>query len=357
MDRSRRSRWTETRIQELGKQHGYTGSYETVKRFVRPLHAEEAVADLTQRRFETPPGGQSQIDWGQARVYFRTQPVELHIFVLTLGFSRRGFYRACADERLAQFLDAHEAAFAHFGGHTREHLYDRPRTVCAPGRDDGKVVWNATFKAFADYWGFEPRLCRPYRAQTKGKVESGVKYFRRNFLPGRTFVDQDDFQDQLGEWTSTVADVRVHGTTHERPRDRFARERDLLIPLAARPSFQLEGPRSRIVADDYLVSVDTNRYSVPFQLIGRVVEVVRRDDEVRVLHRGAVVATHRVLTGKYEVRIDPAHGPGAVARNTRQLRSTPWPVTLDGRQAHPTVEIRDLAIYDTLAASASEVRP
>jgi hypothetical protein len=64
-----------------------------------------------------------------------------------------------------------------------------------------------------------------------------------------------------------------------------------------------------------------------------------------------------VLTGKYEVRIEPAHGPGAVARNTRQLRSTPWPVTLDGRQAHPTVEIRDLAIYDTLAASASEVRP
>jgi transposase len=344
-------------FQELGQQHGYTGSYETVKLFVRPLRAEDAVTDLTQRRFETPPGGQSQIDWGQARVYFRAQPVELHIFVLTLGFSRRGFYRACADERLAQFLDAHEAAFAHFGGHTREHLYDRPRTVCAPGRDDGKVVWNATFKAFADYWGFEPRLCRPYRAQTKGKVESGVKYFRRNFLPGRTFIDQDDFQDQLGEWTSTVADVRVHGTTHERPLDRFARERDRLIPLAARPSFQLEAPRSRIVAEDYLVSVDTNRYSVPFQLIGRVVEVVRRDDEVRVLHRGTVVATHRVLTGKYEVRIDPAHGPGAVARTTRQLRSTPWPVALDGRQVHPAVELRDLAIYEALAAPAIEVRP
>jgi hypothetical protein len=143
--------------------------------------------------------------------------------------------------------------------------------VCSPGREDGKVVWNATFKAFADYWGFEPRLCRPYRAQTKGKVESGVKYFRRNFLPGRTFVDHDDFQDQLGEWTSTIADVRVHGTTHERPIDRFTRERDTLIPLAGRPSFGLDAPRSRIVADDYLVSVDTNRYSAPFQLIGRVV--------------------------------------------------------------------------------------
>ena len=69
--------------------------------------------------------------------------------------------------------------------------------MCQPG-DDGRVVWNATFKQFADYWGFEPRLCRPYRAQTKGKVESGVKYFKGNFLPGRTFVDEQDLHEQLG---------------------------------------------------------------------------------------------------------------------------------------------------------------
>lgn len=345
-------------FQELRRHHGYTGSYETVKLFIRPLRAEEAVADVTQRRFETPPGAQSQIDWGQARVYFGLRPVELHIFVLTLGFSRRGFYRACPDERLAQFLDAHEAAFEHFGGHTREHLYDRPRTVCAPGGSEGgKVVWNATFKAFTEYWGFEPRLCRPYRAQTKGKVESGVKYFRRNFLPGRTFRDHDDFQDQLGEWTTTIADVRVHGTTHERPIDRFAREREHLVAVASRPSFQLEAPRSRIVASDYLVCLDTNRYSVPFPLIGRVVEVVRRDEEVRILHRGAVVATHRWLPGKHEVRIDPAHGPGAVARTARQRHSTPSPVEHDGDGAHPEVEIRDLRIYDTFAAAGLEVQP
>jgi transposase len=338
-------------FQELCKKHRYTGSYETVKLFVRPLRAEVAVDEVTQRRFETPPGAQSQIDWGQARVHFRTRPVALHIFVLTLGFSRRSFYQACADERLAQFLDAHEAAFEHFGGHTREHLYDRPRTVCS-GSEGGKVVWNATFKAFADYWGFEPRVCRPYRARTKGKVESGVKYFRRNFLPGRAFVDEEDFQEQLGEWTTTIADLRIHGTTHERPIDRFARERDLLVPRAGRASFQLEAPRSRIVAGDYLVSVETNRYSVPFPLIGRVVEVTRRDGEIRILHRSELVAVHRELPGKYGVRIDPAHGPGALARTTRQRRSTPWPVDRPDRPAHEDVEIRDLAIYDTLAAEA-----
>jgi transposase len=341
-------------FQELRGAHRYAGSYETVKLFVRPLRAEQALEGLTQRRFETPPGAQSQIDWGQARVHFRARPVALHVFVLTLGFSRRSFYQVCPDERLSQFLDAHEQAFAHFGGHTHEHLYDRPRTVCT-GSADGKVVWNATFKAFAEYWGFEPRVCRPYRAQTKGKVESGVKYFRRNFLPGRQFVDQDDFQEQLGAWTTTIADLRVHGTTHERPLDRFAREREVLVPLASRPSFQLEAPRSRIVAEDYLVSLDTNRYSVPFPLIGRVVEIVRRGEELRILHRGEVVATHRVLSGKHEVHIDPGHGPGAVARTVRQRRSTPAPVELAGPHAAPVVEIRDLAIYDAVAAAPAPV--
>ena len=232
----------ETLIEALGEARGVALHRRAAQALAADPRGGHAAEIAHHWRFETPPGGQSQIDWGQARLYFRAHPVELHIFVLTLGFSRRGFYRACADERLAQFLDAHEAAFAHFGGHTREHLYDRPRTVCAPGRDDGKVIWNATFKAFAAYWGFEPRLCRPYRAQTKGKVESGVKYFRRNFLPGRSFIDQDDFQEQLDEWTTTIADVRIHGTTHERPIDRFARERDLLRPTRRSPELPARGP-------------------------------------------------------------------------------------------------------------------
>ena len=122
------------------------------------------------------------------------------------------------------------------GGRTREHLYDRPRTVCRPN-GEGKAIWNGTFRAFADYWGFEPRLCQPYRAMTKGKVESGVKYLKRNFLPGRTFIDIVDLQAQLDEWNTTIADVRIHGTTHERPLERFERERSSLHPTAGQPSF------------------------------------------------------------------------------------------------------------------------
>ena len=191
--------------QELRQGRGYAGSYETVKRFVAPLREAAERAGICQRRFETPPGQQSQVDWGQVRVPFRSRSQPVHVFVLTLGFSRRSFYQGYLNERLPHLLEAHELAFAHFGGLCREHLYDRMRTVCL-GEREGRVVWHPTFLAFAAYWGFEPRLCRPYRAQTKGKVESGVKYLRQNFLPGRGFVDLADFQSQLAEWTATIAD-------------------------------------------------------------------------------------------------------------------------------------------------------
>jgi hypothetical protein len=103
-----------------------------------------------------------------------------------------------------------------------------------------------------------------------------VKYFKHNFLPGREFVDDVHLDEQLGEWMTTIADVRIHGTTHERPIERFAQEQPLLMPTASQPSFRLEAPLRRMVAEDYLVSVDTNRYSVPFTLIGQPVEIHRR---------------------------------------------------------------------------------
>lgn len=343
--------------QELRASRGYTGSYETVKRFVAPLREVQLQADRALLRFETPPGHQSQIDWGQATVPFRAGASVVHVFVLTLGFSRRGFYYACADERLAQFLEAHERAFAHFGGHTREHLYDRPRTVCYAD-DTGRRLWNPTFKAFADYWGFEPRVCRPYRAQTKGKVESGVKYVKRNFLPGRTFIDVVDFQAQLEEWNATIADRRLHGTTHEAPLARFERERGQLVPVAGQCSFQQEARVTRIVAEDYLVSLATNRYSVPFRLIGQRVDVQRRGDTVHIFHRDREIATHPVLPGTHQFRILPEHGPGAIARIARQRRSTQSEPALRAA-AQPEVEIRDLACYEALCgnAAAQEVHP
>lgn len=334
--------------QELLRERGFAGSYQTVKRFMAPLRAAATVDSVCQMRFETEPGAQSQIDWGQARVHLRTQPVVLHVFVLTLGYSRRGYYRVCANEQLGLFLEAHEAAFEHFGGLTHEHLYDRPRTVCEPVA--GKWRWNETFRSFAGHWGFEPRLCAAYRAQTKGKVESGVKYVKRNFLPGRRFVDIIDVQAQLDEWNATIADERIHGTTHVRPIERFAAERQALMPIAGHGAFGESRRLTRIVADDYLVNFQTNRYSVPFRLIGKPVEVVAVGATIRIEHAGSTVAEHPRLAGKHQMRILPEHGPGPAARNARQHYGLPGPVLLNRWVGPEEVEVRDLAIYEEACA-------
>lgn len=342
-------------FQELRRQHGYNGGYDTVRRFIAPLRQLAVHAELCQMRFETPPGQQSQIDWGEVGTELGSRSIRLHIFVLTLGFSRRGFYWASPDERLPQFLEAHERAFEHFGGHTHEHLYDRPRIVCRPA-GEGRFAWNRTFLAFAQYWSFEPRVCRAYRAQTKGKVESGVKYVKRNFMPGRRFLDIVDFQAQLEEWNATIADPRIHGTTHIPPLERFVEERSHLVPVSGHPSFRLRARQSRIVASDYLVSFDTHRYSVPFALIGQTVEVEAFDEQVRIFHRGQLVATHPRLLGHHQFHILPEHGPGAVQRNQRRPRPSPF-ARGAGHDAFPDVEIRDLALYDALAHHPAQEIP
>ena len=161
--------------------------------------------------------------------------------------------------------------------------------------------------------------------------------------------------EQPAEWMATIADVRIHGTTHERPIDRFAQEQPVLLPTVSQPSFRLEAPLARIVADDWLVSIDTNRYSVPFLLIGQPVEIHRRNGALRILHRGAVVAEHPELGGKHQVRILPEHGPGASARTARRQHSTPAPTR--SALAATVVEIRDLAVYDALLGDTEVATP
>lgn len=339
--------------QELRSQRGFGGCYETVKLAVRPLRAAASVASLTQARFETAPGEQAQCDWGQITVPLSGEPAKLHVFVMTLGYSRRGFAEGFEHERMPDLLAAHEAAFAHFGGRCESLLYDRMRTVVL-GTSQGRPRLNATFAAFAAHWGFSPRLCQPYRAQTKGKVESGVKYVKRNFVPGREFRDLEDFNAQLAAWQAEIADVRIHGTTHQRPIDRFADEARALVPTAGHPSFLQAMVRERVVAGDWLVSIEGNRYSVPFALIGKTVQVVRVGGNWIIRHRGAVVAEHAVLAGKAGLSVRPEHGPGAAARNVRQRFGAPNSPArpLDGAR---DVEVRDLAVYEQLAELAEAV--
>ena len=156
---------------------------------------------------------------------------------MTLGYSRSLSAEAATDQKLGTLLRMHEAAFRQWGGVPQEILYDRMKTVWTGTDERGEIVWNPVFLDFTRYWGYTPRLCRPYRAQTKGKVESGVKYVRRNFLcglQGREPASLSDLNAELREWVAKIANERVHGTTGEAVSERWERERISLQPLNGR---------------------------------------------------------------------------------------------------------------------------
>jgi hypothetical protein len=177
-------------------------------------------------------------------------------------------------------------------------------------------------------------------------VESGVKYVKGNFLPGRQFRDLEDLNEQLQHWTLEIADQRIHGTTHQRPMERFAEEAKALVPTMGQLSFLDALVRERVVADDWLVAIDSNRYSVPCHLIGKRVQVVRAGGYWQILYGGELVAEHPVLAGRFQLSALAEHGPGALARNPRQRFSSPRPATCP--PIADVVEIRDLAIYEHL---------
>ena len=118
---------------------GFTGSYQQVQRYLKPYRAKRRWSELATVRFETGPGEQAQVDYGQLGVWIGKQLDTVHLFVLTLGYSRRLFTRGYPDEKLATLLDGHERAFRHFGGVTLTCLYNNPRTLVL-GRSDNRVV-------------------------------------------------------------------------------------------------------------------------------------------------------------------------------------------------------------------------
>lgn len=325
---------------------GFTGGYLQVQRFLQPLRSERHWASVATVRFETEPGRQAQVDFGQRRLWIADTEVTAHIFVLTLGFSRRVWARAYPNERLATVLDAHERAFQYLGGVPLECLYDNPRTLVL-GRQAGSVLWHRVFEDFARYYGFTPRACQPYRARTKGKVESGVKYVKCNALAGRQFATWDHLNGWLEEWCLTIADQRVHGTTHERPIERFAREG--LTPLGKRPPYRYERVRHRPVPADALVAIDAARYSVPVAYVGTTVRVHETPTHYELFHDTECIARH-AKAARYGVAMEPAHYAGLL-----RLRPEPgaglrpqWDLAY---QPFGTVVVRDLALYEALAAA------
>ncbi len=300
--------------QELAER-GIDVSLRTVERCLKPVRDEVADLDRASVRFETEPGKQMQIDFGEKWVEVAGEREKAFVFAATLGYSRRNYLRIFPGLRQRHWLDGLEGALRHFGGVPEECLVDNAKALVLRWEGD-RPIFHPEFEAFCWHWGMKPRACRPYRAQTKGKVERSVGYGKSNALGRLSFVSWDAMDAHAVWWLREVADVRIHGTTHERPIDRFAREAAALRPIGGHPPYVQTRRVSRRVTGDCRIEVDSNHYSVPFALVGRTVEVQLAADELKVWHRGALVASHALANGRHQVIEDPRHIDGLVRRST-----------------------------------------
>lgn len=300
--------------QDLARELGVEVSLRTVQRAVEPLRRELSAQAVATVRYETAPGQQLQIDFGSTTVPIGDEVVRVHLFVATLGFSRRGYVAVCLHERQSAWLHGLEGAFRHFGGVPHEVLLDNARALVDENNAQTREVkFNDRFHAFSRYWGFTPRACAPYRARTKGKDERGVGYVKRNAIAGHRFDSIEALQAHLTRWMREVSDARVHGTTGEPPLLRFERaEAAALKPLPAKAPFLQVRELTRRVHTDACIELDTNRYSVPWKLIGETVTVVVAERQVRVLYAGQEVACHAQSLLRRSSVIERSHLAGIV---------------------------------------------
>jgi transposase len=331
---------------------GYSGGYTILTDWLRPQRQAGVVNAV--RRFETAPGKQAQVDWGHLGFLQREdEPQKVWGFVITLGYSRRIWSQAALDQKLGTLLRMHETAFQEWDGVPEEILYDRMKTVWQGIDARGEIVWHPMFLDFARYWGFRPRLCRPYRAQTKGKIESGVKYIRRNFvcgLQGREPSCLADFNTQLRQWVGEVANRRMHGTTYEQVLTRWDGDQFSMPSLNGRPPYPYCDDDLRKVARDAYVSWQASRYSVPWEYAGKEVWVREHGDKVEILYGGERIAVHQRAVRRHELITQAAHHHGIPLGAANHDGK----ILVHIRETAPAVEARPLAAYERLAMGGEQ---
>jgi len=294
-----------------------------LKAFVRTVRP--APVPTFERRFETPPGKQGQVDFAFFKTTFTDEPeVEriVWLFSMVLGHSRMMWARFVARQDLPTVLRCHIAAFESFGGAPEQILYDRMKTAVLgevedPDQPGRGIAYDAKLLDLAAHYGFLPKARRPYRPETKGKVERPFRYMREDFFLARSFRNLEDLNAQFTKWLDQIANRRRHATTQRVVAEHFAEERPHLKPLPAGP-FNSVLALERRVTRDGMVSVAGNLYSVPDSTRRRAVEVQLTAETVTILEDGAPVA----LTPCWK---DAANGASPPATEPSPRRPTARP--------------------------------
>lgn len=324
--------------------HPYTGSETAFYDYVRKVRrARKQTPHDVALRFEGVPGEFLQVDWGEVRdmemAHAGTSQTR-YFFAARLKYSRFMFVRFEQDMREETFLRALIACFQAIGGVPWVVVTDNMKTAVL-GRDvSNQPVWNPAYQKLAAEFKFLPEACAPASGNQKGSVENLVKFVKGNFLAGRSFHDDADLAEQCQQWLLQVNTERLSDATGELPVERLKEEQRTfgVLPSSAQDYGFFD---CVVVSRESMVSIESNRYSVPVHLVGRALTARIHHDHIKLYADQELVATHSRATGHNERVVNPAHFEEAF-RTKPRARIMMYRDWLCGLSETATRYIRDL---------------
>jgi len=338
--------YTAARLYREIKEMGFDGGKTIVKDFIKEVRPKQEV--LAVLRYETKPGIQAQVDWGEVgKVEIDGKIKKLFCFSMILGYSRMRYVELTLSIDTPTLIQCHLNAFQYFGGCTQEILYDNMKQVVIKrALKSSESEWNLQFEDFFKYYGFIPRLCRPYRPQTKGKIENTIGYVKRDFVLGVKSNSLENLNGQALEWFKRV-NSSVHGTTQEVPLERFKEEN--LIHLDQVPPYKVVKLETRKVSRDCYVSYLGNKYSVPYKFAERIAELHIFDGKFQVYIDNESVCEHEILLGNCRVIRKPEHFQGLLSEIVKQNSVCRNTSKILMKFSDPEVEKRSLEVYEAFS--------
>ncbi len=326
------------RLQALG----YIGSAATLRAYVHTLRPKN-VGHTNVIRYETKPGEQMQYDWGEFHYEQEGKERKFYGFTAILGYSRMRFVTFVKRCDTATMLRCMIEAFDYFGGLPKAALTDRMKSVFLEEMEGEVPRWNPLFADFMATLGVAPRVCRPRKPQTKGKVERTVEVIKYGFWPGVHFSDLDDLNEQAASWCTRL-NQKVHRTTRRVPLDLWVEEKLSTLPKDG--AWERFGAEERRVSSDGFVSFDGVLYGLPGfpAMAGAKVLLRKRHRELRIFYQGQLVTTHQVRARSTEIVVHPEQWKGVPAAPSLSQKLRPLAHQIEA----PAVEIRSLSEYDQL---------
>lgn len=286
--------WIFERLQNIG----FEGSYGTVRDYVRSIKDQQY--RLAYARFETEPGLQAQVDWGDFQIENEDGSTSTKsMFLMVLGYSRAMYVEFVEQCSLETFMDCHIRAFHYLQGVPAEILFDNMKQVVV-GRERGKALFNVEFLHFAHHYGFVPKACPPYSPWVKGKAERPMDFVRQRFWRGYTYKSLEKLNDDVKAWLNEKANMRRHGTHGQLIVERWKKEQASLGILPYK-DYDTSIKVFRKVYKDCQISYNGNRYLVPYHVVGKKVMLKIKHGRIRIYDDNIHLVTYDEATGRNEL--------------------------------------------------------